>query len=222
MVSALIILFIIVLLIGVIFYVDSLRLSTALKGPREIFVEDDGKILSGASISTTNIKVKQLLKARFFKSYNDEGIVAAQIKYDEKTLFDDEKNLVILLNPDYLVKGQTLVLEDFEKELNNQEMKDIIKSSTFEEASEIILSGSLTIEQEKIMKEKLEENYNDLSELKSDIMISALAQQLKNNQKKFLLDGVKSGDIIIHPNFISVQIYRFLPKSLASIIIKEE
>lgn len=215
LITAIIIFLIIFSILGIIIYIDAKSLTQAIQGPKEIYVLSQGDFQVGTYLKTDEITPEDVINMNFFEHYTLEELNLAEKEYLVPKP-KKEKRIVLIIEKDYLLKDQTLLLKEQNIELSEDSMTQLFSSNSLEEAANII-SADNDYDKEQTLS-LLNEEYKDLNELNTIIMLKLLSNQRKEN-KKYLIEGITNEEIFIIPEFMSIKLINYIPKSIANKIV---
>jgi len=216
LVTAILLIIILLSLITVIVYIDAKKLTKAIQGPKEIFVLSGSSLSAGGYIKTNDFTKDDIKNLNIFQYYNKTYLDESEDLYLVPKPNKPE-NLVLLIYANYLVKDQTMSFEEYDVEIGEIKLAELLQTNNLEESAEIFASKS-EYDSETILKE-LSEEYENSEELKASLMLSLLSTQQKEDGN-YIFNGIKKDEIIIFPDFITLKVLDFLPESITNKIMQ--
>lgn len=90
-------------------------------------------------------------------------------------------------------------------DLSYAKVTDILKATTLEEASEPFTPT----EEEVILT-----GYEDVDTFKRDVMLVGVTSQLQEGSQRFLLEGIKNGEITVEPELLMFTFMSYVPERI--------
>lgn len=218
--SALGVLFITVLILSIIAYMDAKQAKTLLEeGDKTVLYAQGDQVLSGVAVHGEGF----LVEAEGELPENIDILTRKELDRYEALLadeeFETEDELVILVR-DRAFNDQLETIDLMTVNLSKDEFSDLMAS---EEPKELLIDAYL--EAEGLLPNALESGHAELSdnltdleddELQSGLFLMALSQTVEEDGASFVIQSVKDDEIIIKPDFLTIKILKRLPKGAFS------
>ena len=201
---------IVVVLIGIVLGVLVMKLLSGLvKTAATLFlilVVSTGAITAALYADYNTIQTGMEENAVLVVEHDDEHVVSLNVTRGEQTelLSEEPTNTSLTLRVDSSAfENASYNLPTVN--LSFSEVETILEASTLEE-------GLTPFTEEQRIG--LETQYETVQELQRDIMLLGVQDTLRQEQQRFIIDGVRSGNIDVEPTLLTFRLLSLIPESV--------
>lgn len=203
---------IIVILVGIILGVLVMRLLSGLLKTAAtlllILVVGTGAIGAALYTDYATIQTGMEENAILVVEHNEEHIVSINVTQGQETelLEQEPTNTSITLRVDSSTfENASYSIPRVGLDLSFSDVEHILEAETLDEALEPFTEEQRT---------GLEVQYETLQELQRDIMLLGVQDVLAQQQQRFIIDGVRSGNIEVEPPLLTFRLLSIIPEPL--------
>lgn len=195
-----IILVLLLLVVGFVIYSDISSLNKGLKEDKVFIILHDAQFVTAFSVKE-DLSLSRVVFGEVYESLSVDVVDSLLEKYNDDS-FSEEDGLVLLLNNDLFFNKSSSVLDDvvFSEEL----LINLVESNSLEEV-EVFFGDFDFFTQSQFLS---------VYDLRNKVYFELLKSEMKSSKGKFLVEGLKSKDVVVRPELLSSKLLNFVPDKL--------